>query len=200
VPRDANVAVTGVGNTDEALNAFPTWQIDANGQTRRKARSIIRVDIPYELQASQRFVEAAGAAAAASPYGCATFSIPLQDERNPRYEWRSEIPTTCRMETVGGRPAFLKVHCGGTLYMATVAIILSTHPPPHPRRFGQQVPEPRATLLTAAAEGGPRALQSVDVPLTMYRHVGTLLESGVRPDIEAFGQGETGAEVRQTAG
>jgi AsmA protein len=173
---DVNVAVTGVGNTDDAIMRSLSGKIDANV----KQGALIGIDIAYELQRANALLkrevppQRTGAART-------VFNTLETDGTLDKGVLRID---DLRMETGRAANRFLKVHGRGTLDTATQAI-------------NYQLVTSVNKLPAGSSGGGLDALGSVDVPLTI---TGTLSSPTVRPDIEALAKGKLGQEVQQKAG
>jgi AsmA protein len=172
---DANVAVTGVGNTDDALMRSLSGKIDANV----KQGAINGIAIQFELQRVNSLLKR---------------ETPPQQTGPARTPFNTLLTTntldkgTLHTDDLRVETDFLKIHGRGTLDLATEALdyqlvaSVSKSPPPQGGR---------------SAGSGLDALQAVDVPLTI---TGTLASPTVRPDVEALAKGELGKEVQQKAG
>jgi AsmA protein len=174
---DANVAVTGVGNTDAALMHSLSGKIDANV----KQGALIGVDIPYELQRANALLKRQLPPQRTGPARTVFNTLQTSGTLDKGVLQIDDL----RMET-----GFLKVRGGGTLDTATEAINY------HLVASVNKLPA-QGTPADRGAGGGLDALQSVDVPLTI---TGTLSNPAVRPDIEALAKGKLGQEVQQKAG
>jgi AsmA protein len=168
---EANVAVTGEGNTDDAITRTLSGKIDANVQQG----ALIGIDIAYELQRANALLKR---------------EVPPQ-RTGPARTVFNTLETTgtldkgvLRIDDLRMETGFLKVHGGGTLDTATEAINF-------------QLVTSVDKLPAGSAGGGLDALRSVEVPLTIK---GTLSSPTVRPDIEALAKGKLGQEVQQKAG
>jgi AsmA protein len=174
---DANVAVTGVGNTDDALIRSLSGKIDANV----KQGALNGIDIAYELQRANALLKREVPPQRTGPARTVFNTLQTSGTLDKGVLRIDDL----RMET-----GFLKVRGRGTLDTATEAInyqlVTSVN----------KVPANGATAGRDAA-GGLDALRSVDVPLTI---TGTLSSPTVRPDIEALAKGKLGQEVQQKAG
>jgi AsmA protein len=171
---DANVAVTGVGNTDDAIKRSLSGKIDANV----KQGALIGIDIAYELQRANALLKREVPPQRTGPARTVFNTLETKGTLDKGVLRIDDL----RMETDRVADRFLKVHGRGTLDMATEAI--------------------NYQLVTSvnklpAGGGGQDALGSVDVPLTI---TGTLSSPTVRPDIEALAKGKLGQEVQQKAG
>jgi AsmA protein len=168
---DVDVAVTGVGNTEEAIMRSLSGKIDANV----KQGALIGIDIAYELQRANALLKR---------------EVPPQRTGPARTVFNTlETNGTLdkgvlRIDELRIVTDFLKVHGRGTLDMATEAI-------------NYQLVTSVNQLPAGSTGGGLDALGSVDVPLTI---TGTLSSPTVRPDIEALAKGKLGQEVQQKAG
>jgi AsmA protein len=174
---DANVAVTGVGNTDDALVRSLSGKIDANVQQG----ALIGIDIAYELQRANALLKR---------------QVPPQ-RTGPARTVFNTLQTTgtldkgvLRIDDLRMATDFLKVRGRGTLDTATEAINY---------QLVTSVDKLPANGAPASRDAGSGldALRSVDVPLTI---TGTLSSPTVRPDIEALAKGKLGQEVQQKAG
>jgi AsmA protein len=173
---DANVAVTGVGNTDEALIRSLNGKIDANV----KQGALVGVDAVYEMQRVNSLLK---------------HEVPPQRTAGPvrtvfnALQLNSTLDKgVLRIDELRVETDFLKIHGGGTLDTVTEAINY------------QLVTSVNALPATGnpdrAAGGGLDALKSVEVPLTI---TGTLSSPTVRPDIGALAKGKLAQEVQQKA-
>jgi AsmA protein len=173
---DANVAVTGVGNTDEALIHSLSGKIDANV----KQGAYIGIDIAYELQRANALLKRQLPPQRTGPARTVFNTLQTSGTLDKGVLRIDDL----RMET-----GFLKVHGRGTLDTVTEAInyqlVTSVNKLPANGTAGRD------------AGAGLDALSSVDVPLTI---TGTLSSPTVRPDIEALAKGKLGQEVKQKAG
>jgi AsmA protein len=166
---DANVAVTGVGNTDDAIIRSLSGKIDANV----KQGALIGIDITYELQRANALLKR---------------QVPPQRTGPARTVFNAlETNGTLdkgvlRIDDLRMATDFLQVHGRGTLDTATEAINY------------QLVTSVDKLPAGSAGGGGLDALGSVEVPLTI---TGTLSSPTVRPDIEALAKGKLGQEVQQ---
>jgi AsmA protein len=174
---DANAAVTGVGNTDDAIMRSLSGKIDANV----KQGALIGVDIAYELRRANALLKR---------------EVPPQ-RTGPARTVFNTLQTSgtldrgvLRMDDLRMETDFLKVRGRGTLDTATEAInyqlVTSVNKLPA-----------SGAIAGRDAGGGLDALRSVDVPLII---TGTLSSPTVRPDIEALAKGKLGQEVQQKAG
>ncbi|MFL6602021.1 MAG: AsmA family protein [Steroidobacteraceae bacterium] len=175
---DVNVAVTGQGNTDDALLRSLNGKIDANV----KQGALIGIDIAYELQRANALLKR---------------QLPPQRTGAARTAFNTlEANGTLdksvlRIDDLQIATDFLKVHGRGTLDTVTEAINY---------QLVTSVNKLPANGIPAAGHDagvGLDALRSVDVPLTI---TGTLSSPTVRPDIEALAKGKLGQEVQQKAG
>jgi AsmA protein len=179
---DANVAVAGVGNTDDALIRSLNGKIDANV----KQGALIGIDIVYELQRANALLKRQIPPQRTGP--ARTLFNTLQT--NGTLDQGVLRIDDLRMETDLAANRFLKVSGRGTLDTATEAInyqlVTSVNKLPA-----------TGSSPDRGAGGGLDALASVEVPLTI---TGTLSSPTVRPDIEALAKGKLGQEVQQKAG
>jgi AsmA protein len=173
---DADVAATGVGNTDDAMIRSLSGKIDANV----KQGALNGIDLVYELQRVnallKRQVPPQRTGAARTLFNALQTSGTL-DKGVLRID-------ELRMET-----DFLKVRGRGTLETATEALDY--------RLLASVDKLPPGGSGAGGTGGGLDALGSVEVPLTI---TGTLSSPAVRPDIEALAKGKLGQEVQQKAG
>jgi AsmA protein len=174
---DVNVAVTGVGNTDDAIRRSLSGKIDANV----KQGALIGIDIAYELQRANALLKREVPPQRTGPARTVFNTL----ETNGTLDRGVLRIDALRMETDRAANRFLKVHGRGTLDMATEAINY------------QLVTSVNELPAGSTGGGGLNALRSVDVPLTI---TGTLSSPTVRPDIEALAKGKLGQEVQQKAG
>jgi AsmA protein len=172
---DVNVAVTGVGNTDEAMMSSLSGKIDATV----KQGALNGIDVGYALQSASALLK----------------QQPLPHRTGPERTVFNSLQTTAtldkgivRTDELQIETDFLKVHGGGTLDLATEAIdyklVTSVYKVP-----------PAGTPRDAG--GGLDGLKALDVPLIV---TGTLASPTVRPDIEALAKGQLRQEVQQKAG
>jgi AsmA protein len=173
---DANVAVTGVGNTDEAIIRSLNGKIDANV----KQGALVGIDVVFEMQRANSLLKR---------------EMPPQRTAGPvrtvfnALQMKSTLDKgVLRIDDLRVETDFLKIHGGGTLDTVTEAINY------------QLVTSVNALPATGgpdrAAGSGLDALKSVEVPLTI---TGTLSSPTVRPDIGALAKGKLGQEVQQKA-
>ncbi len=170
---DANVAVTAVGNTDDAMIHSLAGKIDANV----KQGALNGIDIVYEMQRVNALLKR---------------QVPAQRSGPPRTVFNALQANgtldkgVLRIDDLRMETDFLKVRGKGTLDTATQAInyqlVTSVSKVPSADR--------------SAVSGGLDALASVEVPLTI---TGSLSSPTVRPDIEALAKGKLGQEVQQKA-
>jgi AsmA protein len=174
---DANVAVTGVGNTDDAIMRSLSGKIDANV----KQGALIGIDIAYELQRANALLKRQVPPQRTGPARTVFKTLQTNGTLDKSVLRIDDL----RMET-----DFLKVRGRGTLDTVTEAINY---------QIVTSVNKLPANSATAGNDGGAGldALSSVDVPLTI---TGTLSSPTVRPDIEALAKGKLGQEVQQKAG
>ena len=178
---DADVAVTGVGNTDDAIKRSLNGKIDVNV----KQGALVGVDIVYELQRVNALLKRQVPAARTGTGPARTNFNALQ--MNGGLDKGVLRIDDLRMET-----DFLKVHGKGTLDTTTEAInyqlVAAVNKLPAANGPSTSVP---------AGGGGLDALGAVEVPLTI---TGTMSSPTVRPDIAALAKGKLGQEVQQKAG
>jgi AsmA protein len=171
---DVNVAVTGTGNTDEAITHSLTGKIDANV----KDGALNGIDVTYAFQSVDALLKRQSLPQRTGP------------ERTPF----TSLQTTAtldkgvlRNDDLQIATDFLKVHGGGTLDLTTEALdyklVASVYKLP--------------PAGNAGARSGVDSLKAADVPLLV---TGTLASPTVRPDIEAFAKGQLRQEVQQKAG
>ena len=168
---DVNVAVTGVGNTDNALMRSLSGKIDANV----KQGALIGIDIAYELQRVNALLKREVPPQRTGPARTVFNTL----ETNGTLDQGVLRIDALRMDT-----DFLKVRGRGTLDTATEAI-------------NYQLVTSVDKLPAGSGGSGLDALGSVEVPLTI---TGTLSSPAVRPDIGALAKGKLGQEVQQKAG
>jgi AsmA protein len=172
---DANVAVRGSGDTDDALIRSLNGKIDANV----KQGALIGIDIVYELQRVNALLkrqlppQRTGTGPARTVFNALQTNGTL-DKGVLRID-------DLRMET-----DFLKVHGRGTLDTVTEAI-----------DYQLVTSVNKLPPASGATGNGLDALAAVEVPLTI---TGTMASPTVRPDIEALAKGKLGQEVQQRAG
>jgi AsmA protein len=172
---NGNVAVTGVGDTDDAMVRSLSGKIDADV----KQGALIGIDIVYELQRVNALLkkevppQRTGAGPARTVFNALQANGTL-DKGVLRID-------DLRMET-----DFLKVRGRGTLDTATEAI-----------NYQLVTAVNKAPPGGGASGSGLDALAAVEVPLTI---TGTMSSPTVRPDIEALVKGKLGQEVQQKAG
>ncbi|MEA3178980.1 MAG: AsmA protein [Gammaproteobacteria bacterium] len=174
---DADVAVTGVGNTDDAIKRSLTGKIGVNV----KQGAIVGVDIVFELQRVNALLKR---------------QVPSQRAGNgpPRTNFNALQMNggldkgVLRIDDLQMATDFLKVHGRGTLDTVSEAINY---------QLVAAVNKLPAGNAPAGAGGGLDALGAVEVPLTI---TGTMSSPTVRPDIEALAKGKLGQEVQQKAG
>ena len=174
---DADVAVAGEGNTDDAIKRSLGGKIDVNV----KQGALVGVDIVFELRRVNALLKRQVPAQRTGTGPPRTVFNTLQT--NGTLDKGVLRIDDLRMET-----DFLKVHGRGTLDTVTEAL------------NSQLV----ASVNTLPAGNGPAgagsgldALTAVEVPLTI---TGTMSSPTVRPDIEALAKGKLGQEVQQKAG
>jgi AsmA protein len=179
---DANVAVTGVGNTDDAIMRSLSGKIDANV----KQGALIGIDIAYELQRANALLKREVPPQRTGPARTVFNTLQTSGTLDKGVLRIDDL----RMETDRAANRFLKVRGRGTLDTATEAInyqlVTSVNKLPA-----------SGAMAGRDAGGGLDALRSVDVPLII---TGTLSSPTVRPDIEALAKGKLGQEVQQKAG
>jgi AsmA protein len=178
---DADVAVTGVGNTDDAIKRSLNGKIDVNV----KQGALVGVDIVYELQRVNALLKRQVPAARTSTGPARTNFNALQ--MNGGLDKGVLRIDDLRMDT-----DFLKVHGKGTLDTITEAINYQLV------AAVNKLPAANGPSTSAPAGGGGLdALGAVEVPLTI---TGTMSSPTVRPDIAALAKGKLGQEVQQKAG
>jgi len=175
---DANVGLTGQGNTDDALLRSLNGKIDANV----KQGALIGIDIAYELQRANALLKRQLPPQRTGPARTVFNTLQANGTLDK---------SVLRIDDLQIATDFLKVHGRGTLDTVTEAInyqlVTSVN----------KLPATGATTAGNDAGAGLDALRSVDVPLTI---TGTLSSPTVRPDIEALAKGRLGQEVQQKAG
>jgi AsmA protein len=172
---DANVAVTGVGNTDDAMIRSLNGKIDANV----KQGALIGIDIVYELQRVDALLKRQVPPQRTGPARTVFNTLQTNGTLDKGVLRIDDL----RMET-----DYLKVHGRGTLDTATEAINY---------QLVAAVNKLPAGGTATGGGGGLGALTAVEVPLTI---TGTMSSPTVRPDIEALAKGKLGQEVQQKAG
>jgi AsmA protein len=172
---DLNVAMTGTGNTDDALTRSLSGKIDANA----KQGALNGIDIVYELQRVNALLKREVPPQRTGPARTVFNTLQTNGTLDKGMLHIDEL----KMET-----DFLKVHGGGTLDTVTEAINY---------QLAVSVNKLQANANPAGEAGsGLDALKSVEVPLQI---TGTLASPTVRPDIEALAKGKLGQEVKQQA-
>jgi AsmA protein len=178
---DADVAVTGVGNTDDAIKRSLNGKIDVNV----KQGALVGVDIVYELQRVNALLKRQVPAAR-------TGTGPARTNFNALQMNGGLDKGVLRIDDLRMDTDFLKVHGKGTLDTITEAInyqlVAAVNKLPAANGPSTSVP---------AGGGGLDALGAVEVPLTI---TGTMSSPTVRPDIAALAKGKLGQEVQQKAG
>jgi AsmA protein len=173
---DADVAVTGVGNTDDAIKRSLNGKIDVNV----KQGAVVGVDVVYELQRVNALLKRQVPAAR-------TGTGPARTNFNALQMNGGLDKGVLRIDDLKMETDFLKVHGKGTLDTITEAI-----------NYQLVAAVNKAPAANAPAGGGGLdALSAVEVPLTI---TGTMSSPTVRPDIEALAKGKLGQEVQQKAG
>jgi len=173
---DADVAVTGVGNTDDAIKRSLNGKIDVNV----KQGALVGIDIVYELQRVNALLKRQVPAAR-------TGSGPARTNFNALQMNGGLDKGVLRVDDLRMETGFLNVHGKGTLDTTTEAINYQLV------AAVNKVPAGNAP----AGGGGLDALGAVEVPLTI---TGTMSSPTVRPDIAALAKGKLGQEVQQKAG
>jgi AsmA protein len=173
---DADVAVTGTGNTADAIKRSLSGKINVDV----KQGALVGVDIVFELQRVNALLKRQVPAQRTGTGPPRTVFNALQT--NGTLDKGVLRIDDLRMET-----DFLKVHGKGTLDTLTQAINYQL----------VAAINKLATGSTPAAGGGLDALSAVEVPLTI---TGTMSRPIVRPDIEALAKGKLGQAVQQKAG
>jgi AsmA protein len=176
---DADVAVTGVGNTDDAIKRSLSGKIDVDV----KQGALIGVDIVFELQRVNALLKRQVPSQRAGTGPPRTIFNALQT-KGTLDKGVLQIDDL-RMETAD---RFLKVHGGGTLDTVSERINF---------KLVTSVNKLPAGDAPGGASGGLDALTAVEVPLTI---TGTMSSPTVRPDIEGLAKGKLGQEVQQKAG
>lgn len=173
---DVNVAVTGVGNTDQAIIHSLNGKIDANV----KQGALVGIDAVYEMQRANALLKR---------------QLPPQRTAGPvrtvfnTLQVKSTVDkSVLRVDDLRIETDFLKIHGGGTLDTVTEAI--------NYQLVTSVNALPASGSPDRAAGSGLDALKSVEVPLLI---TGTLSSPTVRPDIEALAKGKLGQEVQQKA-
>lgn len=169
---DANVAVSGVGNTDEAMMRSLSGKIDV----KVKQGALNGIDIMYALQSAAALLKREVPPRHTGPERTVFNSLQASATLDKGVLRNNDL----QIET-----DFLKVHGGGTLEVATEALdyrlvaALYQVPPPSDAR---------------SAGGNLATLKSVEVPLIV---TGTVANPTVRPDIEALAKGQLRQEVNK---
>jgi AsmA protein len=179
---DADVAVTGVGNTDDAIKRSLSGKIDVDV----KQGALMGVDIVFELQRVNALLKRQVPAQRTGTGPPRTVFNALQT--NGTLDNGVLRIDDLRMETDPAANCFLKIHGRGTLDTVTEAINY---------QLVAAVNKLPAGNAPAGAGSGLDALTAVEVPLTI---TGTMSSPTVRPDIEALAKGKLGQEVQQKAG
>jgi AsmA protein len=174
---DADVAVTGVGNTDDAIKRSLNGKIDVNV----KQGAVVGVDVVYELQRVNALLKRQVPAQR-------TGSGPARTNFNALQMNGGLDNGVLRIDDLKMETDFLKVHGKGTLDTTTEAINY---------QLVAAVNKLPAGNAAAGGGGGLDALGAVEVPLTI---TGTMSSPTVRPDIGALAKGKLGQEVQQKAG
>jgi AsmA protein len=178
---DADVAVTGTGNTDDAIKRSLNGKIGVNV----KQGALVGVDMVFELQRVNALLQRQVPAQRAG-------SGPPRTNFNALQMNGGLDKGVLRIDDLRMETDFLKVHGGGTLDSDSEAINFQLV------AAVNKLPAPgAATRAPAGAGGGLDALGAVEVPLTI---TGTMASPTVRPDIEALAKGKLGQEVQQKAG
>ena len=174
---DADVAVTGVGNTDDAIKRSLNGKIDLNV----KQGAVVGVDVVYELQRVNALLKRQVPAAR-------TGNGPARTQFNALQMNGGLDKGVLRIDDLRMETDFLKVRGKGTLDSITEAINY---------QVVASVNKVPAANAPPAGGGNLDALGGVEVPLTI---TGTMSSPTVRPDIEALAKGKLGQEVQQKAG
>jgi len=171
---DADVAVTGVGNTDDAIKRSLSGKIDVDV----KQGALVGVDIVFELQRVNALLkrQVPSQRAARGPPRTNFNALQMNGGLDKGVLQIDDL----RMAT-----DFLKVHGRGTLNTSSEALNF------------QLVTSINKLPAGNAAGSGLDALNAVEVPLTI---TGTMSSPTVRPDIESLAKGKLGQEVQQKAG
>jgi AsmA protein len=188
---NADVAVTGVGNTDDAIKRSLNGKIDVNVEQG----AVVGVDVVYELQRVNALLkrqvpaQRTDSGPARTNFNALEMNGGLDKGVLRIDELKMETQRAAPGGAAAGRaaPGFLKVHGKGTLDTITEAINFQLIAAVNKLPAGN-VP---------AGGGGLDALGAVEVPLTI---TGTISSPTVRPDIEALAKGKLGQEVQQKAG
>lgn len=171
---DADVAVTGVGNTDDAIKRTLNGKIDLDV----KQGAIVGVDVVYELQRVNALLQRQVPAAR-------TGSGPPRTNFNALQMHGGLDKGVLRVDDLKMETVFLKVNGKGTLDTSTEAI-----------NYQLVAAVNKLPAGNAPSGGGLDALSAMEVPLTI---TGTMSSPTVRPDIEALAKGKLGQEVKQKA-
>lgn len=172
---DVNVAVTGVGNTDQAMIHSLNGKIDANV----KQGALNGIDITYEMQRANALLKRQLPPQRTGPARTAFNALQMNGTLDKG---------VLKIDSLVMETDFLKVRGGGTLDTDSEAINYA---------LVTSVNKVPASGDRAAAGSGLDALGTVEVPLTI---TGTVSSPTVRPDIEALAKGRLGQEVKEKAG
>lgn len=173
---DADVAVTGVGNTDDAIKRSLSGKVNVDV----KQGALVGVDIAFELQRVNALLKRQ-----VPPQRTGTG--PPRTVFNALQTNGTLDKGVLRIDDLRMDTDFLKVHGRGTLDTVTEAINYQLVAAVNKLPAGN----------APAGGGGLDALSAVEVPLTI---TGTVSSPTVRPDIEALAKGKLGQEVQQKAG
>jgi AsmA protein len=174
---DADVAVTGVGNTDDAIKRSLGGKIDVDV----KQGALVGVDIVFELQRVNALLKRQ---APSQPAG----SGPPRTVFNTLQTKGTLDKGVLQIDDLRMETDFLKVHGRGTLNTSSEALNF---------QLVTSVNKLPAGNAPGGAGSGLDALNAVEVPLTI---TGTMSSPTVRPDIEGLAKGKLGQEVQQKAG
>jgi AsmA protein len=180
---DADVAVTGTGNADDAIKRSLSGKINVDV----KQGALIGIDIVFELQRVNALLKRQVPAQRTGSGPPRTVFNALQT--NGTLDKGVLHIDDLRMETDRAGGGFLKVHGRGTLDTATEAI--------NYQLVAAVNRLPAGNAPAGAGGSGLDALSAVEVPLTI---TGTMSSPTVRPDIGALAKGKLGQEVQQKAG
>ena len=167
---DANVALTGAGNTDEALLQSLNGKIDA----LVKQGALNGIDIGYELQRAGSLLKQQLPPSHSGPARTVFNTLQANCTLDKGVLKNDDL----RMET-----DFVKVHGKGTLVVATEAL-------------DYQVAAAVDQASAGSNAAGLDVLRGTEVPLSI---TGTLANPVVRPDLQALAKGQLGKEAKQKA-
>jgi AsmA protein len=177
------VAVTGTGNTDDAIKRSLSGKINVDV----KQGALIGIDIVFELQRVNALLKRQVPAQRTGSGPPRTVFNALQT--NGTLDKGVLHIDDLRMETDRAAGGFLKVHGRGTLDTATGAI--------NYQLVAAVNRLPAGNAPAGAGGSGLDALSAVEVPLTI---TGTMSSPTVRPDIGALAKGKLGDKLKDLFG